>query len=447
MSTARWIVDGSGTNGTHTTIASAITSASTGIGQSTIFILPGTYTENLTLFPGVNLTAYTCDGYTPGVIINGKCTFTQAGSVSLSGIQLQTNSDFALAVTGSDASVVNLIDCYINATNNTAISYTSTSAGSSILISNTNGNLSAAGITYFVATGAGTIRINHGIYNNSGNSTTPSTTSACRVFIEYVQGAFVAACTSTGSFALINSTLTGATTNTTALTIAGNQTSNITFSSLGSGTSSALSVGAGTIVVLIGEINSTNANAIVGAGTLELGESVFSNSSSTIQNTVTIVPFVTRFGDIKANSITFGAGNPLSTYVTSTWIPDVQINSSSVGITYTTQLGGYTQIGNVVTFWAIVLLSSKGASVGSVTISNLPVATSANGANQAISVSAFGQVTAAGSSGLVLLLQSNNTIGQFAVTFSPGGTNTTGITDANITNTFNFVFNGSYIIN
>ncbi len=124
MSSSRWIVDPLGFNGTHTTIASAITSATSG---DTIFLLPGTYTENLTLAAGVNLTAYNCDSTTPNVTISGKCTFTGAGTVSISGIRLQTNSDFLLAVTGSAASIVNLIDCYLNCTNNTGISYTSSS--------------------------------------------------------------------------------------------------------------------------------------------------------------------------------------------------------------------------------------------------------------------------------------------------------------------------------
>jgi pectin methylesterase-like acyl-CoA thioesterase len=51
---AKFIVSSSAANGTHTTIAAALTSASTG---DTIFIRPGTYTENLTLKAGVNLTA------------------------------------------------------------------------------------------------------------------------------------------------------------------------------------------------------------------------------------------------------------------------------------------------------------------------------------------------------------------------------------------------------
>ena len=129
FTTAKWIVSPTASDGTHTTIAAALTSASSG---DTIFIRPGTYTENPTLKAGVNLSAYTCDALTPNVTISGKCTFTGAGTVSISGINLQTNSDFCLAVTGSAASIVYLNNCYINALNNTAISYTSSSSSSAI---------------------------------------------------------------------------------------------------------------------------------------------------------------------------------------------------------------------------------------------------------------------------------------------------------------------------
>src|SRR5690242_8473255 len=109
FTTAKWIVSATASDGTHTTIGAALTSASSG---DTIFIRPGTYTENLTLKAGVNLTAYTCDALTPNVTISGTCTFTAAGTVSISGIRLQTNSAALLAVTGSAASIVNLDNCY-----------------------------------------------------------------------------------------------------------------------------------------------------------------------------------------------------------------------------------------------------------------------------------------------------------------------------------------------
>jgi len=82
---AKWVVDPTAGQGTHTTIASAITSASSG---DTIFIRPGTYTENLTLKAGVNLAAFNGDQNTPNVTIIGNNTLTTAGTVSISNIRL-----------------------------------------------------------------------------------------------------------------------------------------------------------------------------------------------------------------------------------------------------------------------------------------------------------------------------------------------------------------------
>src|SRR5437868_6166835 len=114
--------------GTHTTIASAITSASALGGNQTIAILPGTYTENLTLAPGINLTAWGSDSSQGGagtVVIVGKLSFSSAGTVNIYGIQLQTNSDYCVEVTGAAASRVELTNCYVNCTNNSGLHLTS----------------------------------------------------------------------------------------------------------------------------------------------------------------------------------------------------------------------------------------------------------------------------------------------------------------------------------
>ena len=99
-------VDGTTTaNGTHSTISAAITSASSG---DTIFVRPGTYTENLTLKAGVNITAYQCDASlnaTGRVTIVGNSTLSTAGSVTMTGMQLQTNSAAVITVSGSAASM------------------------------------------------------------------------------------------------------------------------------------------------------------------------------------------------------------------------------------------------------------------------------------------------------------------------------------------------------
>ncbi len=149
--------------------------------------MPGTYTENLTLKVGVNLCAFACDALTPNVTIVGTCTLTTAGTVSISGIRLQTNSAAFLAVTGTLASIVNLKDCFLNCSNNTGITYSSSSGSSAINIINCLGDVGTTGIGIFTHTSSGIMRINNTRITNTGGSTTASTCSAGVLDIYYSQ--------------------------------------------------------------------------------------------------------------------------------------------------------------------------------------------------------------------------------------------------------------------
>jgi hypothetical protein len=181
---ARFIVAASPANGTHTTIAAAIAAASSG---DIIFIRQGTYTEDVALKVGVNLCAYgptvsnngrDAAAATPGnVIIIGKCSFSSAGKTGLYGITLQTNSDYALAVTGSAASEVTIENCCFRCSNNTGIQFSSSSASSSLGIYYSSGDLLTTGIAFYDFSGAGVLRIEHCEFGNSGTSSTANTCS------------------------------------------------------------------------------------------------------------------------------------------------------------------------------------------------------------------------------------------------------------------------------
>src|SRR5271166_4077590 len=172
---AKFIVSANAYEGTHTTIAAALTSASSG---DTIFIRTGTYTENPTLKAGVNLVAYDADALTPNVIIVGKCTATFPGTASLSGIQIHTNSDYALAVTGSAATIINLFNCFLQGVNNTILDYTSSSGSSSINIYSCQFDFSTTGIALFSSSGAGIMQFNNCIANNTGGTSTATSFTA-----------------------------------------------------------------------------------------------------------------------------------------------------------------------------------------------------------------------------------------------------------------------------
>src|SRR6267142_4567640 len=210
LHTARFIVSSGGaTQGANfTTIAAAYAAAVAQGGKQTVFVQPGTYTENLTLTSGINISAFECDSSfnaTGNVIISGTCTMTTAGSVTISGIQLQTNSAALLAVTGSAASIVNLNNCYLNCTNNTGITYSSSSGSSAINIVNCEGNLGITGIAYHTSSGAGGIGYTNSGFSNSGGSSTQSSNSAGTIALFNCTFPCPLASSSTGVLSIINS--------------------------------------------------------------------------------------------------------------------------------------------------------------------------------------------------------------------------------------------------
>lgn len=297
---AKFIVSANIYEGTHTTIASALTSASSG---DTIFIRPGTYTENLTLKAGVNLTAYVADASLDGtghVIIKGNATLSTAGSVSISGIQLQTNAAAFLTVSGSAASIVNITNCYLNCLDATGISYSSSSSSSQINLYYCTGNLGTTGIGLYSMSSTGVMNIEYSEFTNSGASTTATTNSAGNVQYRFSTMQFPVSYSSTGLVNMRWCNIFTQTINTTSLTTAGNQNSTIQHCKFLSGTASSISIGSGTVVQLeFCSIENTNANAITGAGTLIHGGITFT-STGTTSNATTQTAATFRYGYIRS---------------------------------------------------------------------------------------------------------------------------------------------------
>jgi hypothetical protein len=306
LHSARFIVSpgGEADGANYTTIGAAITAAVAKGGNQSIFIQPGTYTENPTLAAGINLVAFNCDangtitGGTPNVIINGTCTATFAGTACLSGICLQTNSAHALTVSGSNATNVILSQVFLNALNNEAVLLSST-GGSQIYYNQCNGNLGATGFGYFTQSGAGSDQwFIGGFFENIGGSVTPSILSGSSAGLTMYNVDFFNSITSSSSsstaiqecyFSMGNSTLT----------IGGTGVNTLFHSSISSGSSVGLSIGVGAACYVdFLDVNSSNTHAISGAGILELGVVVFTGSSSNI-NTTTVTALPISLGTIQ----------------------------------------------------------------------------------------------------------------------------------------------------
>jgi len=421
FTTEKWIVSATASDGTHTTIAAALTAASSG---DTIFIRPGTYTENLTLKAGVNITANACDGVTPSVIILGKCTFTTAGTVSISNVGLQTNGDYFLAVTGTLASKVNLENCYLNCANFDGITFTSSSASSSIIIDGCDGNIGTTAKTLIISTATGAVEIHYTRISNFGAAApTASSSSVALLTLRYSYLNFPLSMTGTGSIDAADTTIANATANLTSVTTAGTGISSFQRCTFTSGTSSAVSIGTGTTVRLFDcLVESSNTNAITGAGTLTSTPIGFYGTSSLVNTTTQ----------------TFGAFG-----TTGTFTPTLTGGGTAGTTTYSSQNGYYTRIGNMV-FVLVQISISAATGTGAYTIGALPftVKNQTNGNTTASLITNNNNAWPAGNTMLQVDFISNTTTAVLT-----GSGSAVGVSNFQMTNTnINFHFSGWYMI-
>lgn len=413
---AKFIVDGTTiANGTHSTIADALTSASSG---DTIFIRPGTYTENLTLKAGVNLTAYTCDGLNPNVTIIGKLTGTFTGSSTITGIRLQTNSDYFLEISGSNATAITLSSCFLNISNNTGINYTSSSSSASLNILYCIGRLATTGIGFYTCTSPGSL-VTYYVQMENASSTTASTNSANTVSLNYSNLPMNFTTSSTGSINAQYSSFGIASTNTTAITTAGTGSGIFHCCRFHSGSAVAISAGSGTTVSLyMPQVESTNTNPIGGAGTVVSTPVAFSS---------------TGFG-MNASTMTDRAFGRKGT-----WTPVLSFGGGSTGIAYSTQSGVYQKIGNLVVFNINLQLTNKGSSTGLAAIT-APF-TSANDNTFGVFVSQSNTTLVGTNSQSVLLLAANSS-SLLVVSSGIGSPNQ--LSDTNFANNSFWRCSGSY---
>ena len=288
-----------GTRGTFQTIAAALTAASSG---DTIFIRSGTYTENLTLKAGVNLTTFTTNQYNPNVTILGKLSYSGSGVVALSGLRLKTNSDYYLSVTGSNNSRIELRDCFVECDNNTGIEYTTSNTSSQIWLINCRGIINTTGITHYTMSSTGTLYIFRSQMNNGGSSTTASNNSAGGVNWNYSTSNIPVSSSSTGGLSSIYSYFDTSGTNSTSITMNGTGNGNHRKSFFLSGSASSISIGSGVTGSFVDcSVASTNTNATTGPGTLGYSGFSYDSTSNTI-NTTTIVRNVVDGGEYKGRT-------------------------------------------------------------------------------------------------------------------------------------------------
>ncbi|HEY1153476.1 MAG TPA: hypothetical protein VGE73_06455 [Pseudolabrys sp.] len=138
--------------------------------------------------------------------------------------------------------------------------------------------------------------------------------------------------------------------------------------------------------------------------------------------------------------------NTLDDYEEGTWTPVMRFGGASVGVTYTTQLGQYTKVGNVCHIQGNITLSAKGSSTGAASIGGLPFAAGGPDTSWRSGINA-GHMNAATwaslTAGLNLNVAGTETFISIRV---PGTTGQAGnATEGNATNTSSLGFGGTYI--
>lgn len=120
---------------------------------------------------------------------------------------------------------------------------------------------------------------------------------------------------------------------------------------------------------------------------------------------------------------------------TGTWTPAVSFGGSTTGVTYSTQVGEYTRVGNLVTVTLHLVLTSNGSGTGSALIGGLPFASDLRVA------APFNYANCALSTGLKGVIVNSDISVQI-----PGATGDADATQANITDTAVLLFGATYRI-
>jgi len=296
----KWYVHPTAGLGTHTTIAAALASASSG---DTIYLAPFTFAES----PTININVQICSiGSYESISaaqakIGGTVTISSGGSSSVfSNVQFVNTSTLITYSSAGGGCVFN--NCTFSA--NGSLIFNNSGTGTSWFFNN----------CVFAGTGAyqlfsisGTAIFN---FTNcytavvTGGPATPSTISGGSVNFDFCSmNTYI---TSSGNSSVTIQNCNISTITTIPLIIGGTGTNVLTNSYIASGTAAAVSVGTGaTLTISNLTINSTNTNPITGAGTVDINIVEFTNTGTGI-NTTTIVNNANYIGSLTL-------GSPLAT--------------------------------------------------------------------------------------------------------------------------------------
>lgn len=353
---SKWIVDPTAGYGTHTTISAALLVAAT---NDTIYVRPGTYTENLNFdnagFPGTNVTIVSLNNQNGPVIISGTSSLSSAKTISFFGVIIKSNGASFLSVTGSASSVVSYTNCDLTTAFDPGITFTSSNASATISINESQTDITASSTRLFNSSSAGSLSFINSILGNSIGSTTANTISAGLLGILYCSLGFPITTSGTSGCGLNYSIINTSSMNVIAYTCGGSASTNRAGKCIFiSGTAAAISIGS-TLLMDACEIVSSNATAVItGAGTLNYTPQSFTGVANSVGGIGQKINVTTR------NPLNYG-----------TWTPTITGGTTAGTTVYAIQQGLYTIVGNIVFIEAQIGVTSA-TGTGNATIGGLP---------------------------------------------------------------------------
>lgn len=194
-------------------------------------------------------------------------------------------------------------------------------------------------------------------------------------------------------------------------------------------------------------------NAVVYRAWMHSGSAAGATAWDLFDETPTRLAYIGKIGDahfptleVTGGQITFPAtqnpssnANTLDDYEEGTFTPVLEFGGGSTGITYSTQTGKYTKIGNVVHVWIALVLTSKGSSVGNASVTGLPF----TAGDSAVSVVTLNNMTAAAIDFPVAAVSNGTTAINISKYSTAAGTNTA-VADTDFSNTSIVRFNLIY---
>lgn len=388
----------------YTSIQAAITAAGTPSSSNpvTVWIWPGTYTENLTLVPYVNLAGATDPSATTGVVISGNAVFPDpsSGDFSITNVSFSSpNSSPAISFQSTAACTVHLQAVFINA--NAGVGLECTGSGMTLQFSVGSIVASSGGSCMNITNGF--IEFFCGLSNFVD---TPSTISGGVVRL--------VSCDLVDSFAVTGGTLEMAET----ILQSGDTLPCIASTDPGGALISNCALGSG------------DGYLVSGTGNLLYGNIVPLSSANTFQNTLNFIPLPTLSGNIS-----FDGGSTFLNSDGQVWIgsgsgvPAPATLTAGSGIGITNAANSITISSSAVSTVNVQTFTASGTYTPTASTSYLTVECIGGGAGGGQAIASSGNVAISGGGGSGGYVKKTFAIGAISapvtVTIGAGGANAT----------------------